>query len=387
LTTLPTLRNCMAIAVAAACFAPSASQAADDNARLRAIVDQAIRPVIARYDVPGMAVGVTIDGQPYVFNYGLASIENSTPVSDATLFELGSISKTFAATLASYAQVTGKLSLDDHPGKYMAELKGSPIDKATVLHLATYTAGGLPLQFPEDLSDEQVAGYFQNWKPKAAPGGQRNYSNPSIGLLGHVTELALKRSYADAAETTILAPLGMKSTYVQVPQSAMPNYAWGYDDKNKPGRWQPGTLAGAYGGIRSSAADMLRYIQANIDPGKLAPPLRSAVEGTHVGYFKVGVMVQGLGWEQYPYPVSPEQLQAGNSMTMAREANPAHKLSPPQTPSAATLYNKTGATGRFSAFAAFVPEKKIGIVILANKMVPGPDRIEAAHAILRQIAP
>jgi beta-lactamase class C len=175
LTTLPTLRNCMAIAVAAACFAPSASQAADDNARLRAIVDQAIRPVIARYDVPGMAVGVTIDGQPYVFNYGLASIENSTPVSDATLFELGSISKTFAATLASYAQVTGKLSLDDHPGKYMAELKGSPIDKATVLHLATYTAGGLPLQFPEDLSDEQVAGYFQNWKPKAAPGGQRQH--------------------------------------------------------------------------------------------------------------------------------------------------------------------------------------------------------------------
>lgn len=378
---------CLAIAVLSSCFAPFASAAADDNARIRAIVDQAIRPVIAKYDVPGMAVAVTVDGQPFVFNYGLASIENNTPVGDATLFELGSISKTFAATLGSYAQVTGKLSLDDHPGKYMPQLKGSAIDKATLLHLATYTAGGLPLQFPDDVSNERMVSYYQHWKPKAAPGVQRTYSNPSIGLFGHVTSLALKSSFADAMETNILAPLGMKNTYVRVPQSAMANYAWGYDDANKSGRMSPGVLADGPYGIRSTAADMIRYVQANIDPGKLEAPLRRAVEDTHAGHFKVGVMVQGLGWEQYPYPVSLQQIQEGNSTTMAREANPAQKLSPPQQPAGATLFNKTGATSCFSAYAAFVPEKKIGIVILANKMVPGPDRIKAAHAILEQLAP
>jgi beta-lactamase class C len=377
----------MAIAILSSCFLPAAGRAADDSARIRAIVDQAIRPVMAENDVPGMAVAVTVNGQPFVFNYGVASRENNTPVSDATLFELGSVSKTFAATLASYAQVLGKLSLDDHPGKYMPQLKGSAIDKATVLNLGTYTAGGLPLQFPDEVSDEQMASYFQHWKPKAAPGVQRTYSNPSLGLFGHLTSLALKTGFAEATETNILSPLGMKNTYVHVPQSAMVNYAWGYDKANKPGRMNPGVLADGTYGIRSTAADMIRYVQANIDPGKLEAPLRRAVEGTHVGYFKVGGMMQGLGWEQYPYPVALEQLQAGNSTTMAWEANPARKLTPPRVPSGAALFNKTGSTSRFGAYVAFVPEKKIGIVILANKNLPGPDRIKAAHAILEQLAP
>jgi beta-lactamase class C len=375
----------MAIAILSSCFAPLAGRAADDNARIRAIVDRAIRPVMAEHDVPGMAVAVTVDGQPFVFNYGVASRESDTPVGDATLFELGSISKTFAATLASYAQVTGKLSLDDHPGKYMPQLKGSAIDKATLLNLGTYTAGGLPLQFPDDVSDQQMISYFRHWKPKAAPGVQRTYSNPSLGLFGHLTSLALKSPFADALETDVLSQMGMKSTYVHVPQSAMANYAWGYDQANKPGRMNPGVLPDGTYGIRSTAADMIRYVQANIDPGKLDGPLRRAVEGTHVGYFKVGGMVQGLGWEQYPYPVSLQQLQAGNSATMAWEANPAQKLTPPSVPSGATLFNKTGSTSRFGAYVAFVPEKKIGIVILANKNLPGPDRIKAAHAILEQL--
>jgi beta-lactamase class C len=377
----------MAAAMLSSCFLPLASRADDDSTRIRAIVDRAIRPVMAEYDVPGMAVAVTINGQPHVFNYGVASRENNTPVNDATLFELGSISKTFAATLASYAQVTGKLSLDDHPSKYMPQLKGSAIDKATLLNLGTYTAGGLPLQFPDEVSDAQMISYFQHWKPEAAPGVQRTYSNPSLGLFSHLTGLALKRGFAEAVETSIIAKMGMNSTYVHVPQSAMGDYAWGYDKANKPGRMNPGVLADGTYGVRSTAADMIRYVQANIDPGKLEAPLRRAVEGTHVGYFKVGGMMQGLGWEYYPYPVSLQHLQEGNSSTMARQANPAQKLTPSQMPAGATLFNKTGSTGRFGAYVAFVPEKKIGIVILANKNVPGPDRIKAAHAILEQLAP
>ena len=109
---MPTPSKLVATFVAAALYAclPVPTHAAADTARLRAIVDQAIRPVVAEYDLPGVAVAVTIDGQASFFNYGLASREQHAPVTENTLFELGSISKTFTATLASYAVATGKLS-------------------------------------------------------------------------------------------------------------------------------------------------------------------------------------------------------------------------------------------------------------------------------------
>ncbi len=387
MTIWPKLSSRIAIAIISSCCLPFTSQAADDTAKIRAIVDTAIRPLMAEYDVPGMAVAVTVDGKPLFFNYGVASREKNTPVSETTLFELGSVSKTFTATLASYAQVLGKLSLDDHPGKTMPQLKGSAIDKASLLNLGTFTAGGLPLQFPDDITDNQMIGYFRQWKPEAAPGAQRRYSNPSIGLLGHITGLVLKSDFADAVETRLFPQLGLHHSYIRLPESAMADYAWGYDKTNKAIRVNPGVFAAEAYGVKSTASDMISFVQANIAPGKLAEPMQRAVDGTHIGYFKVGGMVQGLGWEQYPYPVTLEHLLAGNSETIIWESNPAKRLTPPQAPSGATLFNKTGSTNGFGAYLAFVPKKKIGIVMLANRNFPIPARVKAAHAILEQLAP
>lgn len=387
LNLFPKFVSCITATLVASCFAPLSSHAANNDAHIRAIVDKAIGPIMAEYKVPGMAVAVTVDGKPYVFNYGLASVEDNTPVSEATLFELGSISKVLTATLASYAQVLGKLSLDDHPGKYMPELKGSPIDKVSVLNLGTYTGGGFPLQFPEAVTEATKIDYFRQWKPQAAPGAQRRYSNPSLGLFGHLTALALKSDFADAMEQQLFPHLGLKSSYIRVPDSAMPNYAWGYDEDNKPRRMNLGVFAAQAYGVRSTAADMLRFVEANIDPQRLDEPMRRAVNGTQVGYFKVGAMVQGLGWEQYPYPVALQRLEAGNAYTMIMEPNGAKRLTGRPAASDKMLFNKTGSTGGFGNYVAFVPGKKIGVVILANKSYPIPARIKAGHAILKQLAP
>lgn len=361
-------------------------RAADDSARIRAIVDAAVRPLMAEHDVPGMAVAITIDGKPTYLNYGVASREQNTPVTETTLFEMGSISKVFTATLASYAQVLGKLSLDDTPGKYMPQLKGSAIDKATLLHLGTYTAGGLPLQFPDEVTTAGAAAYYQQWKPSAAPGMQRVYSNPSLGLFGNLTALALKRDFAGLMQTQLFPRLGLANSHIDVPASAMASYAWGYNRDNKAIRVNPGVYADEAYGVKSSAADMLRFVQLNLDPAALAEPMRRAVAGTHVGYFQVGQMVQGLGWEQYPYPVSLERLLAGNSPAVIMEPNAVRQLAPPQPAFARTLFNKTGSTGGFGAYIAFVPDAKIGIVMLANRNYPIPARVKAAHAILQQLA-
>ena len=374
-----------AIAFASLCLPPLAGSAAD-TAALREAVDKAIKPLMAQHEVSGMAVAVTVDGQTTFFSYGLASKEKNIPVSENTLFELGSVSKTFTATLACYAQGQGKLSFDDHPGKYMPQLKGSAVDRASLLELGTYTPGGLPLQMPDEVTDDaQMLAYFRNWHPDAPPGTMRRYSNPSIGLFGHLAARALQSDFADAVEGRLLPALGLKHTYIRVPAVAMPDYAWGYNSANKAVRVNPGVFDAEAYGVKSSAADMIRFVQANIDPGRLAAPIGQALACTHTGYFRIGDTVQGLGWEQYRAPVSLAQLQAGNSEKMSRGLNEATRLLPPQTPPRDTLFNKTGATGGFGAYVLFVPDQRAGIVMLANKNYPNAARVEAAHAILSQL--
>ena len=79
-------------AYVASCFLPIASGTADDSGHMQAAVDVAMLPLMAQYDVPGMAVAITVDGRSFFFSYGVASRERNTPVNEATLFEIGSIS-------------------------------------------------------------------------------------------------------------------------------------------------------------------------------------------------------------------------------------------------------------------------------------------------------
>lgn len=377
------------LAIALACLAAPAITAAapDDDAALRAAVDGAIRPLMAHYGVPGVAVAVTVDGHATFFNYGLASKEGNVPVSERTLFELGSVSKTFTATLACHAQDLGKLALADHPGKLLPELKGSPIDRATLLDLGAYTAGGLPLQVPDGIAnDGQLFDYLRAFQPQAEPGAVRRYSNVSLGLFGRAAARALGADFADAMQRDVLDAMGMAHTFVHVPAAARADYAWGYDDKDRPVHVRPDVLDVETYGIKSSASDMVRYLQANIDPTGLPAPVRGALDCTHVGHYQVGPMVQGLGWEQYRTPLTLARLQDGNSTRVSGDAVPVTRLRAPQPAPAGTLLNKTGSTRGFGAYAAFVPSQRIGVVILANKNYPVPARVEAAYAILAQLA-
>ncbi|MDB5859459.1 MAG: class beta-lactamase [Ramlibacter sp.] len=359
-----------------------------DARHLSTTVGNAIRPLMAKHDVPGMAVGLTLAGRQHTFQFGVASREPGAAVTAETLFEVGSVSKTFTATLAAYAQSLGKLSLTDSPGRTLPALRGCAIDAASLLHLATYTAGGLPLQFPDDIADEAAAlRFYRAWRPAARPGQQRRYSNPSIGLLGYITGLAMQRNFSELAERELFPALGLQRTFIRVPASHMGAYAWGYDKDNRPIRVNPGVFDALAYGVKSTAADLLTFLEANIDPSRLEPAMRSAVEATHAGHFRVGPMVQGLGWEQYPFPVSLEHLQAGNASSMLLQPNAAHALARADAPHGPALFNKTGSTNGFGAYAAFVPSRRVGIVLLANKNVPIPARIEAAYAVLREVAP
>lgn len=370
--------------IASALLAAATAHAADDD-RIRAAVEGTIAPLMARHDIPGMAVALTVDGRAYVFNFGVAAKDSRTPITDNTLFEIGSVSKTLTATLATYAQALGKLSMDQHPSRYLPELKGSPVDRATLLHLGTYTAGGLPLQFPDAVkAAPAVLGYFRHWQPTAPPGDVRSYSNPSLGLLGAVTAKALGDDFSTTMQTRLFPAFGMTHSHIHVPERAMPDYAWGHRGERQV-RVEPGPLDAPTYGVKTTASDLLRFVQANIDPAPLPPAMRRAVAATHVGHYRAGPMVQGLGWEQYPYPVSREWLLGGNAQEMLFDGQPATRV-PATTSDTPRLFSKTGSTNGFGAYVAFVPSRRLGLVMLANQGYPIPDRIEAAWTLLETLA-
>lgn len=370
--------------IACALLAAATAHAADDD-RIRAAVEGTITPLMARHDIPGMAVALTVDGRAYVFNFGVVAKDSRTPITDNTLFEIGSVSKTLTATLATYAQALGKLSMDQHPSRYLPELKGRPVDRATLLHLGTYTAGGLPLQFPDAVkAAPAVLSYFRHWQPTAPPGDVRSYSNPSLGLLGAVTAKALGDDFSTAMQTRLFPAFGMTRSHIHVPERAMPDYAWGHRGERQV-RVEPGPLDEPTYGVKTTASDLLRFVQANIDPAPLPPAMRRAVAATHVGHYRAGPLVQGLGWEQYPYPVSREWLLGGNAEEMLFDGQPATRL-PATTTDAPRLFSKTGSTNGFGAYVAFVPSRRLGLVMLANRGYPIPARVEAAWALLETLA-
>jgi beta-lactamase class C len=373
--------------ILAACVAMLAAGQALAQDPLESIVSNAVRPVMQAQGIAGMAVAVTLNGKPHYFNYGLASKETGSPVTQDTLFEIGSVSKTYTATLAAYAQATGRLALTDKASKVLPALRGSAFDHISVLQLATYTAGGLPLQFPAEAdSADKMLGYYQQWKPAYAVGSHRLYSNPSIGLSGYLAAQALGQPFNVLMENTLLPKLGLKHTWLNVPQDQMALYAQGYNKADKPVRVGPGALDAEAYGVKTSAADLIAFVQANLQPASLEKPLQQAIALTHTGYYSVGDMTQGLGWEMYRYPVTLDRLLAGNSTAMAMQAHQVQWLNPPQPQAEDVLLNKTGSTGGFGAYVAYVPSKDMGVVILANKNYPNEERVKIAHQILESLA-
>ncbi len=324
------------------------------------IVTRAVQPLMQRYGIPGMAVGIVVNGPTYVLTYGVGSRATKQPINAATLFEIGSVSKTFTATLASYAQLTGKLSFADTASTDLPVLRGSSFDRVSLLNLGTYTAGGLPLQVPDDITnDAQLMSYLQHWKPPYPPGTYRLYSNVSIGLLGFIAAARVHEDFVPLMQSTLLQPLGLRHTYLNVPNAQMSNYAQGYTSKDTPIRMVPGELAAETYGVRITAGDLLRWLQANLGMLPLDPTLQRALINTHTGYYRSGPITQDLIWEQYLYPVTLAQLEQGNATTMLLDALPAIAIDPPQPPH--------------------------DDVLLANKSYPIPARIATAYQILTNL--
>jgi beta-lactamase class C ACT/MIR len=371
---------CCALLLTASCSALAGTMS---DKQLADVVERAVTPLIKAQTIPGMAVAVIYQGKPHYFTFGEADIAARLPVTQQTLFELGSISKTFTGVLGGDAVARQEISLSDPATKYWPELTGKQWQGIRLLDLATYTAGGLPLQVPDEVTDNaSLLNFYQHWQPQWKPGTTRLYANASIGLFGALAVKPSGMSFEQAMTTRVFQPLRLTHTWITVPKSEDKHYAWGYRD-GKPVHVSPGMLDGQAYGVKTNIQDMSRWVMANMAPDTVADAfLKQGITLAQSRYWRVGAMYQGLGWEMLNWPVDAKTVVGGSDNKVALAPLPAAEVNPPAPPVKASWVHKTGSTGGFGGYVAFIPEKQIGIVMLANKSYPNPARVEAAYRIL-----
>ena len=374
---------CCALLLGLSCSALAATLS---EKQLADTVEQTVTPLMKAQAIPGMAVAVIYQGKPYYFTFGKADVAANKPVTAQTLFELGSVSKTFTGVLGGDAIARGEISLTDPVTKYWPELTGKQWQDIRLLDLATYTAGGLPLQVPDEVTDNaSLLRFYQTWQPQWKPGTTRLYANASIGLFGALAVKPSGMNFEQAMTERVFKPLKLTHTWIHVPEAEEQHYAWGYRD-GKAVHVSPGMLDAEAYGVKTSIKDMARWVMANMSSDAVSDTsLKQGIALAQSRYWRVGAMYQGLGWEMLNWPVDAKTVVDVSDNDVALAPLPAVEIHPAAPAVKASWVHKTGSTGGFGSYVAFIPEKQLGIVMLANKSYPNPARVEAAYRILSSL--
>lgn len=249
---------------------------------LEPFFDAMVADGMQRFDLPGVVIAVVHDGE-LVFSrgYGHANVLLDIPVDpETTLFDLGSIAKTFTFTAVMQLAEQGRLDLDADVNRYLTQFQvpqafGQPV---TARHLLTHTAGfdetdlGAAARSPEEVLP--VCTYLaENLPPRILPPGEIiAYSNHGAALAGCLVEEISGLPFAEYIDRHILQPLGMERTTFAWPEALMQDMAVGY------ARQPDGSLEsmdiyyrhfGPAGELKSTAHDMARYMIAHLQLGQL----------------------------------------------------------------------------------------------------------------------
>lgn len=298
-------------------------------------------------ETPGIAVGWYEEGKMNFCSFGLADIGSNNLVTSKTLFEIGSISKTFTCNMLSYMALQNEVLLQDKAQKYFPSNVVLPEKngKAITLENLAMARSGLarlpgnlspvdPTNPYIDYTEKELFQYLSNCELKREPGSQYEYSNLGMGMVGYLLSKKRGVSYRELLSLLITKPLKMNQTFISGEIKDKKKLATGYVDCNpvKSWTWTDQSVITGAGGILSSAEDMMIYMAAQLSDENSS--LVKAFKEAHKERADAGSsnMQIGLGWH-------------------IRD----HKI---------VWHN--GGTGGFRSFAGFDPDKKRAIVILTN---------------------
>ncbi|MFH2111936.1 MAG: serine hydrolase domain-containing protein [Candidatus Bathyarchaeota archaeon] len=238
-----------------------------------------IKEYMKEYRVPGAAVGIRHGEETLTKGLGVTNVDHPVPVDETTLFQIGSITKTFVGTLTMRLVEAGKLELDEPIRTYLPGFKvqdSEASEKATVRHLLTHTSGWVGDWFPPDLGhgDDAVARYVETMAdtPQLTPLGKvLSYNNAGFNVAGRVLEAVTGKVFSSLIKEMLFEPLEMRHTYLLPWEMMTHRFASGHvtkDDSPKVAQpWSIGRASGPAGGIVTCVNDMLNYTQLQMGDG------------------------------------------------------------------------------------------------------------------------
>jgi D-alanyl-D-alanine-carboxypeptidase/D-alanyl-D-alanine-endopeptidase len=326
----------------------------------RTEVDELVKPFLKDKPYLALVVGISRPSGHELFGYGEVTLDGKKRAPDgSTIFEIGSITKTFTGTLLADQVLSGAMRLDDPVQKYLpADLTVPRRDDRdiTLLHLATHTSS-LPVQPPyiglsailKGELDNPYGNYDQARLKRTLAGltlerpigSHFEYSNLGVGLLGHALSHAAKtKSYEELLVQRICKPLELADTRLRLSEEQKKRFAPGHNKGGEP--TSPWTFAclEACGGIRSTAHDLLLFADAAM--GRRKTPLAEAFRMAQQPWRETchgptGRQSIGLCWFREPLPQIKGEWIWHN-----------------------------GGTGGYRSFLALVPAKNLGVVLLGN---------------------
>ncbi|HSR68728.1 MAG TPA: serine hydrolase domain-containing protein [Acidobacteriota bacterium] len=237
--------------------------------------------------VPGAALGIMYQGRRFTRGLGVTNVDHPLTVTDETLFQIGSITKTFTGTLLLSLAEEGKLDLNAPVRRYLPDFRVSDpeaSEKATVRDLLTHVGGWEGDVFEGyGEGDDASARYVEalaEVEQLAPLGTVWSYNNSGFVVAGHVVEAVTGDTYEDALHEHVLDPLGLEQCFIRPADVMTHRFAVGHGAGSSGARvlrpWPIGRYAAAAGALACSVRDLLRYARFHL--GEIEAPEVLAAE-------------------------------------------------------------------------------------------------------------
>jgi CubicO group peptidase (beta-lactamase class C family) len=307
-----------------------------------------IRKEMRRLQVPGVSIGIYHNGKEYAAGFGVTSVEHPLPVTVDTLFQTGSISKTFTGTLIMMLVEKGKINLDAPVKKYIKDFRVKDKEvtqKVTIRHLLTHMGGWVGDYFNDfgngdDALDRMVRDIAK--LPQIQPLGTIwSYNNTGFNVASRIIEIVTNKPYEQAMQEMLLDPLGLEMTFFYPSDILFTHrFVVGHQkvkDEVKVARpWAIGRAGNGVGGVVSTVPDLLKYARFHMSSGKKNVISGKSLKAMRVPQADAGARgMMGITW-------------------FIREVG------------GVTAYSHGGATNGQQAYFFFIPQEDFACAILTN---------------------
>lgn len=303
---------------------------------------------VKRLQVPGVAVGIWHGGKEMADGFGVTSVEHPLPVTPDTLFQTGSITKTFTGTMLMQLAEQGKVDLDAPVRRYIPDFRVQDEQvskKATVRHLLTHMGGWVGDYFNNfgdggDSLEKMVKDIAS--LPQVQPLGTIwSYNNTGFNVAARIVEVVTGKPYEQAAQEMLFDPLGLRMSFFY-PSDILFTHRFAVGHQKEKGRvrvarpWAIGRAGNGVGGVVSTVRDLLQYARFQMGRGKKGVISAKSLQAMRVPQADAGPRgMMGITW-------------------FIRQVG------------GLTIYAHGGATHGQQAYFLFIPDQDFALAILTN---------------------